>query len=79
MKIKIRTCSDKVYTNFCGLNVSEDGVECESVTIFSIDSLLVYENKYYLQAYLVYSYAYKIVNTKLVDYLDDNIFMPDEN
>ena len=29
IKTKIRTYDDKVYTNFCGLNVSEDGVECE--------------------------------------------------
>ena len=45
IKNKIRTHSDKVYTNFCGLNVSEDGVECESFAIISADSLLVYENK----------------------------------
>ena len=34
-----------VYTNFCGLNTLEDGVECKSFTIISIDSLLVYEKK----------------------------------
>ena len=28
----------KVYTNFCGSNVPENGVECESFTIISIDS-----------------------------------------
>ena len=43
---KIRTCSHKVYTNFCGLNVPDDDIECESLTVISIDSLLVYENKY---------------------------------
>ena len=71
MKIKIRTCNDKVCTAFCGLIVSEDGVECESVTIF--------ENKYYLQVYLVYNYAYKTVNAQMIGYLDDNLFMSDEN
>ena len=30
----------------------EYGIECESFTIISIDSLLVYENKYYPQVYL---------------------------
>ena len=30
----------------------EDGVECESFTVISFDSLLVYDNKYYFQAYL---------------------------
>ena len=46
---KIRTCVYKVYTNFRGLNVPEDDIECESFTAISIDSLLLYENKYYLQ------------------------------
>ena len=55
----------------------EDGVECESFTTISIDPLLVYENKYYLQVYLDNS-AYKIVNTQVPDYLDDNLFETDE-
>ena len=38
---KIRTCGDKVCTNFCGLNVPEDYIKCESFTVISIDSLLV--------------------------------------
>ena len=28
IKTKIRTYGDKVYTNFCGLNVSEEDIEC---------------------------------------------------
>ena len=27
IKAKTRTSGDKIYTNFCGLNVSKDGVE----------------------------------------------------
>ena len=46
IKTKIRTYSDKVYTNFCGLNVPENDIKCESFIVISIDSLLVYENKY---------------------------------
>ena len=46
IKTKIRTCGDKVYANFCGLNGPKDDIECESFTVISIDSLLVYENKY---------------------------------
>ena len=42
IKTTIRTYGDKVYTNFFGLNVPEDGVKCESFTIISID----YENKH---------------------------------
>ena len=38
---KIRVCSDKVGTNFRGLNVPENKTECESFTAISIDSLLV--------------------------------------
>ena len=41
IKTKIRTYSDKVYTNFRGLNVPEDDIECESFTVISINSLLI--------------------------------------
>ena len=73
IETKIRTFGDKVYTNFHGLNVPEDDIECESFTIISIDSLLVYDNKYYLQVYLD-NCAYKIVNKQMTDYLDENFF-----
>ena len=46
----------------------EDGIEYESFTIISIHSLLVY--KYYLQVYLD-NFAYKIVNSQMVDYCGD--------
>ena len=54
IKIKIRTfgTKNKVYTNFRGLNVPQDDIECESFNVISIDSLLVYDKKYYLQVYL---------------------------
>ena len=51
IKTKVRTHSDKVYTNFRGLNVPEGDTECESFTVIFVDPLLVYENKYYLQVY----------------------------
>ena len=51
IETKIRTYGDNVYTSFRGLNVPEDGAECESFRVISINSLLVYDNKYYLQAY----------------------------
>ena len=73
IKTKIRTLGDKVYTNFRGLNVPEDGIECESFTVISIDFLLVYNRKYYLQVYLD-NCAYKIVNKNMTDYLDENLF-----
>ena len=46
----------------------EDGIEYESFTIISVHSLLVY--KYYLQVYLD-NFAYKIVNSQMVDYCGD--------
>ena len=49
---KLKTCGDKVYINFRRLNVPGDDIESESFTVIYIDSLLVYENKYYLQVYL---------------------------
>ena len=73
IKTKIRTYGDKVYTNFRGLNVPEDDIECESFPVISIDSLLLYENKYYLQVYLD-NCPYKIINKQMTDYLDENLF-----
>ena len=51
----------------------EDDTECESFTVISIDSLVVYENKYYLTVYLN-NCAYKIVNKQMTYYLDENLF-----
>ena len=52
IKTKIRTYGDKVYTILRGLNVPEDDIERESFTVISIDSLLVYDKKCYMQVYL---------------------------
>ena len=38
-----------------------DDIECESFTVISICSLLLFENRYYLQVY-VDNCTYKIVN-----------------
>ena len=70
---KKRIYSDKVYTNFRGFNAPESDTECESFAVISIDFLLVYKNKYYLQVYLD-NCVYKVVNKQMVDYLDENIF-----
>ena len=66
IKTKIRRHGDKVYINFRGLKAPEDDIECESFTAISTDSLLVYDNKYYLQEYLG-NCAYKIVNKQMID------------
>ena len=44
----------------------EDYIECESFTVISIDSLLVYNKKYYLQEYLD-NRVYKVVNKQMTD------------
>ena len=62
-----------MYTNFRGLDVPEDDIECESFTVISINFLLVYKNKYYLLVYLD-NCAYKIVNKQMTDYFDENVF-----
>ena len=41
-KTKIRIQTHNIYTNFRGLNVSIDRVECEAFTIISIDSFFLY-------------------------------------
>ena len=50
----------------------EDDI-CESFRVISVNSLLLYKNKYYLQIYLD-NYSYKIANKKMTDYLDDGFF-----
>ena len=62
-----------MYTNFLGLNVSEDGAECETFIIILLDSLLVYENKYYLQIYLD-NCASKVLDKQLADNHGDHLF-----
>ena len=65
---KTRTYVDNVYTNFCGLNVSEDDIECKCFTAISINSLPAYENKYYPQVYLdkyIYLWNCKQTNERL--------------
>ena len=48
IETKIKTYGGKFYTNFRDLNVLETDIERESFTVISIDSLLVYDEKYYL-------------------------------
>ena len=45
MKTKTRIYGDKVYTNFRGLNMPEDDIECESFTFISVDSFLLLRRK----------------------------------
>ena len=78
IKNKIRTYGSNIYTNFCDLNVSEDDIECDSFTVIYIDSLVVYNHKYYLQVYLD-SCAYKIIDKQMIDYFDKNHFETDED
>ena len=61
------------------MNVPKDCLECESFIIISIDFLLVYENKYYLQAYLD-NCTYKAVgrSNQMTVYLDSNSFETDK-
>ena len=58
--------------------MSEDDIECESFTVISADSLLVYKNKYFLQVYLD-NCAYKIVDKRMIDYVCENPIETDKN
>ena len=51
----------------------KDDLKCESFTVISIDPLLTYGNKYYLQVYLD-NCVYKIVNKQMTDYLVEFLF-----
>ena len=72
-KNKIRTYSDKVYTNFRRLDVLKRGIEYELFTVISIDSLLVCKNKYYVHVYLD-NCACEILNKQIRYYLSKNTF-----
>ena len=48
MQNKIKTHGGKAFTNFPNLNIPEVCIEWESFTTITIDSLLIYDNKYYL-------------------------------
>ena len=41
----------KFILTFCGLNVPENDINVNFFTAVSIDSIVVYENKYYLQVF----------------------------
>ena len=77
IKCKIRAYGHNVYTNFCCINMPEDGVESDFLTTISNDSLLVYEKKCYLQISSD-SCAYIIANKEIINYLDDNLFESDQ-
>ena len=66
VKTKIRTYCDKVYINFHDFNLEEGDLGCESFTVISIDSLLVYKSKYDLQVYLD-NCVYSIANKQMTD------------
>ena len=55
-----------------------EGVEWQSPTIISIDCLLAYGNKYYLQVYFD-DCAYKIVDKQMIHHLCNYLFESDEN
>ena len=78
IKAKTGTYGNKGYANFHDLNVSEFDIEREFFTAISIDSLLVYKNKYHLQVHLD-NCAYKNVSKRMIDYLGENPFETDEN
>ena len=61
IKTKIRKYGDKVSINFRGVNKLEDDLEFESFTVIYSNSLLILDNKHYLQVCLE-NCAYKVVN-----------------
>ena len=50
----------------------EDDTECEPFTVISIDSLLKYKSKSYLQVYLD-KMCLEIANKQMTDYLDEYV------
>ena len=78
IRTKIGTYDDKVCTIFRDLSAPKERVECKSHTAISIDSLLNYDNNYYLQLYSRKS-AYKIIGNQMEDYLNDDLIETGDN
>ena len=76
LKTTLAKYGNKVYTNFCDVNLPENGAECESFTVISIDSLFVYGSKHYLHVSLD-NCSSKVVDKEMIDCLDDNLFETD--
>ena len=58
--------------------MTEDDAEFEFFKVVSIDSLLAYKNKFYLQVHLD-KCAYKIIDNRMIDYLGVNPFETNED
>ena len=78
IRTKIGTYDDKVCTIFRDLSAPKERVEYKSHTAISIDSLLNYDNNYYLQLYSRKS-AYKIIGNQMEDYLNDDLIETGDN
>ena len=52
IKTKIRTYGDKIYTNFRGFDVTEEDIECKSLTVIPLDFLPVYNKKCIICKYI---------------------------
>ena len=74
IKAKIKTYGDEVFASFHGLNAPEDGVECESFTVTSIDFLLINGNTYFLE-----NWANKVVDKQMTNYLNNILFESDKD
>ena len=55
------------------LGVPKDGVECKSFTMIYFALSTDYEHKYYSQVYFD-KFSYRIIEKKMVNCLDDNLF-----
>ena len=87
-------CECKFDSAICNSNQKLNNDKCQCFTVrlrtkwlwvrvplqslISIYSLLVYENKFYLQVYLE-NCAYKTVDKRMIDYLGDTAFETDED
>ena len=60
-----KTYGDKVYTNFSGLNMLENNIECKAVIVVPIDSLLVYMKKNITCKYIQTIALIKFLSNKL--------------
>ena len=69
IKTKIKTNDQKINADIYDLGVPEDGVDCNCMTIISINFLFIYNKKRYMQVYLD-DCVYNTVNKQMTRYRD---------
>ena len=71
-KTKIKTCRDKVNTNFLGKKIPKEKTTCKYLSLIMLDSVVRINKKYYPQT-LFEEYKYKIKKSEMENLINDDL------